>query len=218
MINKEYVRTIDLIIFDLDGTLVDSQSQIEFAMNLARKAYGYPKSPLGQIFQKLGLPVNELFSDLELSQPDQEELIIEFRKSLYESINVDNKCYLGVVPLLHKIRASGVKVAIATGKSTSMAKKVVENSILRGSIDVVQGTDGFLPKPSPEVINRCLAKIPGSRAVMVGDRAEDMMAATNAGIPSIGIAQSAHSELTLRKGGADHTFKTMFDFYEWFPN
>lgn len=218
MINEEYIRSIDLIIFDLDGTLVDSHSQIEFAMNLARTNFGYPKSPLGQIFQKLGLPVHELFSDLELNPIAQDELIAEFRKRLYESINVDNKCYLGVEPLLHKIRESGVKVAIATGKSTSMANKVVENSIMHGNIDVIQGTDGFLPKPSPEVINRCLAKFPGSRAVMVGDRTEDMMAATNAGIPSIGIAQSAHSELTLRRGGADLTFRNMFNFYEWFPN
>ena len=218
MIREEFMKSIDLMIFDLDGTLVDSHGQIEFAMNTARIALGYAESPLGQIFEKLGLPVNDLFSDLKLSPICQDELIVEFRMRLYESINVDNGCFIGVEPLLHKIRESGVKVAIATGKSTIMANKVVENSILQGNIDFIQGTDGFLPKPNAEVIMRCLAKFPGSRAVMVGDRTEDMMAATNAGIPSIGIAQSAHSELTLRTGGADLTFKDVLGLYEWITN
>ena len=218
MIRKDFMKSIDLMIFDLDGTLVDSHGQIEFAMNAARTALGYTESPLGQIFEKLGLPVNDLFSDLKLSPICQDELIAEFRMRLYESINVDNKCFLWVEPLLHKIRELDVKIAIATGKSSSMANKVVENSILQGNIDFIQGTDGFLPKPNAEVINRCLAKFPGSRAVMVGDRTEDIMAATNAGIPSIGIAQSAHSELTLRRGGADLTFKDVLGLYEWVTN
>jgi phosphoglycolate phosphatase len=218
MIGGEFIRSVDLIIFDLDGTLVDSHNQIESAMNLARITLGHAESPLGQIFERLGLPVNDLFSDLNLSPMRQEELIVEFRMRLYESINVENKCFPYVEPLLHKIRKSGIKVAIATGKSTSMASKVVENSVLRGDIDFIQGTDGFSPKPNPEVINRCLDKFPGLRAVMVGDRTEDIMAATKAGIPSIGIAQSAHSEMTLRSGGASLVFRDVFHFYEFLIN
>ena len=218
MIGGEFIRSADLIIFDLDGTLVDSHNQIESAMNLARITLGHAESPSGQIFERLGLPVNDLFSDLNLSPMRQEELIVEFRMRLYESINVENKCFPYVEQLLHKIRKSGIKVAIATGKSTSMASKVVENSVLRGDIDFIQGTDGFSPKPNPEVINRCLHKFPELRAVMVGDRTEDIMAATNAGIPSIGIAQSAHSEMTLRSGGAGLVFRDVFNFYEFLTN
>ena len=145
----------------------------------------------------------------------QEELIAEFRMRLYESINLENKCFPHVELLLNKIRKSGIKVAIATGKSTIMASKVIENSALYGSIDFIQGTDGFLPKPNPEVIDRCLKEFPGLRAVMIGDRREDMIAANKAGIPSIGIAQSAHSEATLRSGGGVLTFKNVSGLYEW---
>jgi phosphoglycolate phosphatase len=218
MIGAELIRSVDLIIFDQDGTLVDSHSQIESAMNIARKSLGHTETPIGQILEKLGLPVNDLFSDLNLSPVRQEELIVEFRMRLYESINIENKCFPYVEPLLHEIRKSGIKVAIATGKSTIMASKVVENSVLRGDIDFIQGTDGFPPKPNPEVINRCLKNFPKLRAVMVGDRTEDIIAATNAGIPSIGIAQSAHSELTLRSGGASLVFRDVFNFYEFLTN
>jgi len=215
MMGAEFIDSLDLMIFDLDGTLIDSYSQIETAMNIARKTLGYSESPIGQIFENLGLPVNHLFSDLTISSKRQEELIAEFRMRLYESINLENKCFPHVELLLHKIRESGIKVAIATGKSTNMASKVIKNSALYGSIDFIQGTDGFLPKPNPEVIDRCLKEFPGLRAVMIGDRTEDMIAANNAGIPSIGIAQSAHSEATLRSGGGVLTFKNVSGLYEW---
>jgi HAD superfamily hydrolase (TIGR01549 family) len=215
MIGADFFDSIELVIFDLDGTLVDSLGQIESAMNIARVTLGHGESPHGQIFEKLGLPVHELFGDLKLSSSLQEELIAEFRLRLKESINIENKCFPYVSPLLGKIRKLGIKVAIATGKSTNMACEVVENSSLRGSIDFIQGTDGFLPKPNPEVINRCLNKFSGLKAVMIGDRAEDMIAATEAGIPSIGIAQSAHSEAMLRAGGADLTFKDVQGLYLW---
>jgi len=218
MISAEFIESIDLIIFDLDGTLVDSYSQIESAMDTARMALGHTESPRGQIFQRLGLPVNDLFSDLSLTPEGQDELISEFRMRLNESINLENKCFPYVVELLHQIHKLGIKVAIATGKSTSMARKVVENSALQGSIDFIQGTDGFMPKPSPEVIVRCLEKYPGLRAVMIGDRSEDIIAATMAGISSIGVAQSAHSELTLLSEGANLTFRDMHGLYEWFTN
>jgi HAD superfamily hydrolase (TIGR01549 family) len=215
MMGTEFIDSLDLMIFDLDGTLIDSYSQIETAMNIARKTLGYSESPIGQIFENLGLPVNDLFSDLTISSMRKEELIAEFRMRLYESINLENKCFPHVELLLNKIRKSGIKVAIATGKSTSMASKVIENSALYGSIDFIQGTDGFLPKPNPEVIDRCLKEFPGLRAVMIGDRTEDMIAANKAGIPSIGIAQSAHSEATLRSGGGVLTFKNVSGLYEW---
>jgi phosphoglycolate phosphatase len=215
MMGAEFIDSIDLMIFDLDGTLIDSHSQIETAMNIARKTLGYSESPIGQIFENLGLPVNDLFSDLNISPMRQEELIAEFRMRLHESINLENKCFPHVELLLNKFRKSGIKVAIATGKSTSMASKVIENSALHGSIDFIQGTDGFLPKPNPEVIDRCLKEFPGLRALMIGDRKEDMIAAKKAGIPSIGIAQSAHSEATLRSGGGVLTFKNVSGLYEW---
>lgn len=218
MILQEFKERINLVIFDLDGTLVDSQDQIELALNAARTSLGYSTSPAGQIFEKLGLPVQNLFGDLDLSPISQVELISVFRKRLYEHIDLENKCFPGVELLLEKIREAGMKTAIATGKSTRMAKRVVDNSALGGNIDFVQGTDGFQSKPHPEVINRCLNEFPGCRAIMIGDRVEDIKSASRAGIPSIGIAQSAHSESTLQAAGASLTFQNASNLREWFTS
>lgn len=216
MTQKKFRESIGLFIFDLDGTLVDSNEQIENAMNEARISLGYSKSPSGQIFEKLGLPVQNLFCDLDLRPIDQDKLISVFRKRLYEHIELGNQCFPKVDLLLKGIRGAGIKIAIATSKPTGMASKVVDNSLLRGSIDFLQGTDDFPPKPHPEVINRCLNRFPGSKAIMIGDRVEDIASATSAGIPAIGIAQSAHSESTLLTAGAKHTFKNISDLHVWF--
>ena len=216
MINlNQFIGSFNLIIFDLDGTLIDSHNQIESAMNEARIELGYGKSPSGQIFQKLGQPVNDLFFDLKLSPASQEHLVFTFRSYLNEKIEQNNPCFPGVIDLIRLFRSNEIKIAIATSKQTLMAKSVVSNSLLSGKIDYVQGTDGFPPKPSPEVIEFCLNSFPGSQAIMIGDRTEDMFAAKNAGIPSIGIAQSAHSASELERAGACFTFQKIVDFYQW---
>jgi phosphoglycolate phosphatase len=212
---NHFIKSFNLIIFDLDGTLVDSHSQIELAMDEARIELGYGKSPEGQIFQKLGQPVSDLFFDLQLSPNLKEELISTFRNYLNKKIEVNNHCFPGVVELVNFIRSNEIKIAIATSKQTIMARKVILHSVLNGQIDHVQGTDGFAPKPNPEVINLCLENFPGYQAIMVGDRTEDMQAAKSAGIPSIGIAQSAHSDSELQFAGASFSFQKITEFYEW---
>ncbi len=212
---NEFMGSFDLIIFDLDGTLIDSHNQIESAMNEARMQLGYGKSPSGQIFQKLGQPVYELFIDLQISPTLQEQLVSTFRSYLNREIEVSNHCFPKVAELISLIRANDIKIAIATSKQTLMAEDVVLHSLLKGNFDHIQGTDGFVPKPDPEVIQMCLNKFPDYNAIMIGDRTEDIFAAKNAGIPSIGIAQSAHSTSDLKDAGAIYSFQKITDFYQW---
>jgi phosphoglycolate phosphatase len=134
---------------------------------------------------------------------------------LNREIEVSNLCFPNVVELLSLIRTHGISTAIATSKQSLMAEKVVSNSLLNGNIDHVQGTDGFAPKPNPEVIKLCLDRFPECQAIMIGDRTEDILAAKNAGIPSIGIAQSAHSASDLQRAGATFSFQNVSDFYDW---
>ena len=210
---KEFLESFNLIVFDLDGTLIDSHDQIEAALNEARVELGYGTSPSGQIFQKLGQPVSDLFFDLQLNPIQQEQLISRFRSYLNKEIEQVNICYPDVIGLIEFIRFNEARIAIATSKQTLMARKVVEHSLLNGLINHVQGTDGFRPKPDPKVIKMCLDRFPGSRAIMIGDRTEDISAAKNAGIPSIGIAQSAHSTSELERAGAAYSFRNITELF-----
>ena len=207
-------KSFDTFIFDLDGTLVDSLKQIESALDIARINFGYKAAPEGQAFKKLGLPIGELLSDLDLSHKVQEEMIIYFRNELAKQISVSNQLFVGTKELLLILGSRGIKVAIATSKPTYLAKMVIENSEVSDLVNFVQGTDSFPAKPDPEVIKRCISMVKCKNPIMIGDRIEDIQAATAAGISSVGIAQSAHSEDLLTKAGAVCTFKNIYLLYQ----
>ncbi len=198
-----------VVIFDLDGTLIDSKNQIYQAMTLARKSLGLGNITKEFIGQHLGLPVRHLIPEQNLSQDFVDGLVKEFRRFLRVAILEHNEVFPGTIELIDILRANGFKIGIATSKPQLQAELVVHNSPLKGLIDFVQGTDNFPPKPSPDVIKRVLKVFANPPAIMIGDRVEDLEAATAAGIPSVGIAQSAHNEELLFLHGASLTYANM---------
>ena len=205
--------SFDIYIFDLDGTLVDSLNQIENSLNFSRQQHSLPKAPKALVFQNLGLPIQHFFSDLDINLEEEKSLIQVFRANLSESILRENTLFPSTIPLLQFLKKANKNIAIATGKSSDMAKSVVRNSQLHEYIDFIQGTDGFPAKPNPEVLFRCLDHFSHQNAVMIGDRIEDILAAKNAGLPAVGIAQSAHDRHVLLGAGAINAFSTIADFY-----
>ena len=198
-------------IFDLDGTLVDSEKQIENCLDKARIFLGYGSSPIDQIRMRLGLPIKDLVSDLDLKTPELAELVALFRGYLILEIEKENVIYEGVVDFLGELKLSGYSVSIATSKPTYLAKLVIKNSTLAPLVDHVQGTEGFPHKPAPDVILGCMSALNIDQAIMFGDRKEDMQAAINSGILGIGIAQSIHSTSDLISAGATFAFDKFAD-------
>jgi phosphoglycolate phosphatase len=194
------------MLFDLDGTLVDSKKQIQVSLDKARVTVGHPATPVDLVQEQLGLPVESLFSDLRLGPLELDELVQIFRKNLLLEIKKGNRIFDGVLPFIQKSKNLGISIGVATTKPTYLAKEVIDNSELAKLIDFIQGTDGFSPKPDPEVLRRCMQGLGIENAVMFGDRIEDIQAAKTLGIPSIGIAQSAHSIQDLLGEGATYSF------------
>ena len=194
------------MLFDLDGTLVDSKKQIQVSLDKTRVTLGLPATPVDLVQEQLGLPVESLFSDLRLGPLELDELVQIFRKNLLLEIKKGNRIFEGVVPFIQKSKNLGISIGIATTKPTYLANEVIDNSGLARLIDFIQGTDGFSSKPDPEVLRRCMQGLGIENAIMFGDRIEDIQAAKNLGIPSIGIAQSAHSIQDLRREGATYAF------------
>ena len=202
-----------LAIFDLDGTLVDSVAQIGWVLNLTRSELGYITLPQSYYEDSLGLPLENLISDLKVTENEKSLLIKKFRENLLAEIRKgNNPLFDGVPEVLSFLSYKQISLAIATSKPTLIAREVYQNSELKEYKMHIQGTDGFPPKPSPEVIQHVLASFKGLRAVMIGDRTEDMAAAVNAGIPGIGIASSAHTQIDLKNAGARLTFESFLDF------
>lgn len=202
-----------VVIFDLDGTLVDSVGQIGKNLNNARLDFDYPELPRSFYNENVGLPVELLISDLVIPSHHSEVLIARFREYLISEIRLGkSKTFSRVCDLLQAFLDQNINLAIATSKPTHIANLVQKNSILNRYPFVIQGTDGFPPKPNPEVIRRVLLNFPHLPALMVGDRSEDILAASAAGINSIGIASGAHSMEKLLKSGASMVFPNISAF------
>ena len=197
-----------LLIFDLDGTLVDSAGQILAALNSACDEFTLDHISKDVFMMSLGLPIKTIISCLGLSLEAEEKLIRVFRKELEMLIKDSNSLFGGVEEFLRDARKLDYPMAIATSKPTYLAELVVANSPLASFIDFTQGTDGFAAKPAPDVILKCLSHFKADCAIMFGDRVEDMMSAQSAGISSIGIAQSFHTVAELMVGGANVAFKS----------
>lgn len=195
------------LIFDLDGTLVDSATQIFTALNQACAEADLEYISKDLFDQKLGLPINSIISHLKLPLTQEKELVSSFRTKLKLQIEESNELFPGVEEFLQYAKYLGYPTAVATSKPTYLAKLVVRNSPLIRYIDFVQGTDNFPAKPEPDVILKCLHYFNTDRATMFGDRIEDMLSATAAKIIGVGIAQGFHTSLDLLSAGAKFSFE-----------
>lgn len=195
------------LIFDLDGTLIDSFNQIALTSNRVRRFFGVTEIPLSEVKSRIGLPAESLFFDFS---PDRLTETVEiFREYLKEEISIDNPLFRGSADLLLKLKRISHGVAVATSKPHALACKVIANSELRHLVDFVQGVDGFLPKPDPEVIKRCQANLPAENYIMIGDRPEDVLAGIKAKCYTVGIAQGTFSGIELKAFGAHESFDSI---------
>lgn len=218
---EEFCALEDLVIlkatswiFDLDGTLVDSSKQLGDSINLARHEFGFHPLPSSKIEELVGLPITLFLRDIEMNEIGKKDLILRFRQILENEIMQDNQIFPGVIDFLRQLKSNGLKTGIATSKPTYLAELVVKNSSLHGLLDVVQGTEGFPAKPDPTCIQKAMARLETHKAIMVGDRIEDIRAASAAGIDSIGIAHSFHDKAALVAAGAVHVFDTFLEFVQ----
>jgi phosphoglycolate phosphatase len=193
-------------IFDLDGTLVDSNAQIGNSANRVRSERGYRLLSDLEILSLVGLPASALFKDLTSSEQETAVLVNDFRSELRKEIININKEYVDALDFVTTLRSKNAHTSIATSKPTDLAKLVVENSKYKGLFKIISGTGFRDPKPDPGVILEVITSAKLKSAVMFGDRPEDMIAAKRAGIVAVGIAQTAFSTLELLDSGADKAF------------
>ena len=203
-------------IFDLDGTLVNSEKQIAKAANQARSLLGVPELPSEEYFSKIGLPASQLFGDLNESEQQINQLVNIFRDELVKDIELGNIIYQGVSEFLIKSKNKNIFIGIATSKPTHIAKLVIQNSKIAELVDHVQGSDAIPFKPNPAVIHECIKNLNTERNIMFGDRIEDMQAAQNTPIKGIGICQTHHKQNELKQAGATLVYenfeKALLDF------
>lgn len=198
----------ELVIFDLDGTLIDSSRDIAWCANRTLEAMGYKEMDPSEIVGHIGWGVKPL---LEKLMPEETaEKISEARLKFLEvyggHLVVETTLYPGVLPVLDSLNGAGKKMAIVTNKPEGLAVGILEVMKLSGYFQLVLGGDS-LPnrKPHPEPIEKVIKELSSSpaRTVVVGDSPVDCEAAKGAGAFAIGAAYGFRGHAELETAGCD---------------
>ncbi len=190
------------IVFDLDGTLVDSLPDIVASFRHAFTELGIEAPSETLVRSEVGLPLESMYQRFAPSEAVA-ALAAAYRRHYPEHFADRSRPYPGVPELLAELRARGYAVAVATTKRSDMATRFVHAMGLADAIDHVQGTDGFPHKPAPDVVLRALQAVGGEGRWMVGDTTHDVGAGKAAGLRTFAVTWGTHDAERLRAAGAD---------------
>lgn len=209
-----------LVLFDVDGTLVDSQDHIVEAQSRAFAALGIPAPPREKMLSIVGLSLDEAFRQLTGANGPVAAMSEAYKAAwtaLREAPGFTENLYPGAASALAALsKTRGVTLGIATGKSQRGVERLIETHGWAGLFATIQTADGHPSKPHPSMIERAMAETGASRAetVMIGDTTYDMDMAKAAGVRAIGVAWGyhAHTELTAR--GAERVVGSFTDLLD----
>lgn len=179
----------NLLVFDLDGTLIDSRADLATAVNLMRKHYGLPPLPLDTITAYVGNGLRMLVTRALAGTSINVEDAVRVQKPLYLAHMYDETAlYPGVLATLQQLRQAGHTLAIATNKPVDACEDILKHFGIRDLFDKVMG-GGSTPnlKPDPEMITTLMAATGFSAADtwVIGDNYTDLECARRAGAGSV---------------------------------
>ena len=195
------------VLFDLDGTLTQSEEGIWNCAKYAAEKMGFPQPDATTLRKFIGPPLEYSFSTYMGMTEEQADEAKRFYRERYTTVGMyENRVYPGVRVMLRTLRKAGVKLGIVTGKPAYPTGKILEYFGLDKFLTtVVCATDGHAEKE--HLIRRALPENPGE-VWMVGDRCFDMDGGVKTGSHTLGAAYGYGSEKELRDSGAEYIAHT----------
>lgn len=196
-------KRFDLIIFDWDGTLIDSIDWIVQCLQDAAAQCRFEIPEVRAAKDVIGLSIGNAVSRLfpEAEQDDKDRFIRYYGQAFFTKQLSRADLFGGVFDMLSYLKADGYRLAVATGKGRKGLQSAMMQTGTEHLFDITRCADETASKPAPVMLQEIIGclEIAPERALMVGDSIHDMQMARNAGIPSAAVACGAHSEDTLRQ-------------------
>ncbi len=201
----------ELVIFDLDGTLLDTVGDLAAACNHVLSEAGYPQHPEDAYRRFVGNGISKLIEravpEDARTQQHLDELRGRFVEFYTENIDRRTRPYDGIPELLAELRLMGIKIAVASNKFQDGTAALVERFFPGIPFTAVLGQRKGVPaKPDPAVVEEIIrtAGVPHAQVLYIGDSDVDMITARNAGVESVGVVWGFRGEKELTASGADH--------------
>jgi phosphoglycolate phosphatase len=199
-------KPFDLIVFDWDGTLMDSETKIVRCVQAAARDVRVADPGAGAIRHIIGLGLREAMAVLFPDEPDSQHaaLIERYRQHFLELDDTAMPLFPGVAEGLAQLAGQGYLLAVATGKSRRGLDRVFDETGTRHLFASTRCADEAFSKPHPQMLEDILDQIgmPPGRTLMVGDTVYDMQMAQNARVAGLAVSYGVHPREQLLGNGA----------------
>lgn len=211
-ISKEQEET-KAVIFDLDGTLLDTLEDLKEAVNAALLVMNMPVCTLEQVRHYLGNGVRRLMQRAVPdgdNNPKFEEAFAVFKDYYAEHCLDHTKPYANVLELLQELKERGVKIAIVSNKLDSAVQELDERFFRDYTTAAIGEREDVARKPAPDMVNVAVEALGTDKehTLYVGDSEVDIQTADNAGLPCISITWGFRDKQFLKKNGAKTLIQT----------
>jgi phosphoglycolate phosphatase len=192
-----------LVIFDWDGTLMDSVERIVSSMQSAAKTVGLAIPSNNAAKQIIGLSLTTALKELFVSITDEQidAMLVQYKYEYLEGDNTPTPLFENAVNLLKLLRKKNKLLAVATGKGREGLNRVLRVSETNDFFHTTRCAGEMRSKPDPQMLHSILAElnIAPHEAIMIGDTSHDLKMAQNAGVDSIGVTFGVHDKQVLER-------------------
>ena len=212
------IQNKELVIFDWDGTLIDSQANIVQCFQLVIEELNLPARSNPEISNIIGLGMREALKELFPQQDADlyEQMVDRYRYHFFASN--PSEPFTGAEEVLSKLAANGYILAVATGKGRTGLNKAFKHTGFGQYFHVSRCADETRSKPHPLMLEEILEHtgMEAEQAVMVGDTVYDLEMAKNAGMSSIGVSYGVHDAERLLKHEPITVINEIRALLDWF--
>lgn len=197
------------VIFDLDGTLLNTLDDLTDSTNYALSRFGYPTRTIEEVRQFVGNGVAKLIERAipeGKNNPNFEKCLAIFKENYAQNMYNKTAPYNGIIEMLSNLKSKGIKIAVVSNKF-DLAVKELCKKYFEGFIDFAAGENeaqGIKKKPAPDTVISVLNEFnfASEDAVYVGDSDVDIMTAKNSKMPCISVTWGFRDEKFLLENGA----------------
>jgi phosphoglycolate phosphatase len=189
-----------LLVFDWDGTLIDSANAIVRCIQSACRDLGLPIPDDARASHVIGLGLQDALAYAVPGLPSADYgRMVERYRFHFLARDADIPLFPGAAPMLAGLRARGHVLAIATGKSRAGLARALDNTGLHPLFVTSRCADQCAPKPAPDMLLELMEELGTSDAntLMIGDTVHDLQMAEHAGVPAVAVSYGAHAKADL---------------------
>lgn len=208
----------ELVVFDWDGTLMDSTTLIAWCIREACRDLGLEVPAESDARYVIGLGLRDSLDHVapSLDEAGRARLAARYR-DLYLAREHEAPLYPGVPELLADLKGRGRRLAVATGKARRGLERALDATGLRSWFDATRCADEGFAKPHPDMLLALLERtgVAPGRTVMIGDTTHDLELAANAGVDAVAVLYGAHDAALLETRPARARLASVAELHRW---